>query len=81
MIALVSDKTGALQCYLAIKSDRVRFYNNLMRLLETGYAGMVLQMRESNTAARALYAGFGFQEMRGCRYADGGRGQVLGCEF
>jgi len=43
--------------------------------------GMTLQVRESNTAARALYAGAGFREVGACRYRDGERGQVLGCEF
>jgi ribosomal protein S18 acetylase RimI-like enzyme len=33
--------------------------------------GMTLQVRESNAAARALYAGLGLREVRKCQYMDG----------
>ena len=41
------------------------------------HPGMTLQVRESNTAARALYAELGFQEVGECWYADGEKGGTL----
>ena len=38
--------------------------------------GMTLQVRESNAAARALYARLGFREREQCWYRDGARGEV-----
>ncbi len=38
--------------------------------------GMTLQVRESNAAARTLYAGLGFREVGKYRYKDGERGEV-----
>jgi len=38
--------------------------------------GMTLQVRESNTPARALYAGLGFREMGKCQYMDGEKGRI-----
>ncbi len=39
-------------------------------------AGMTLQVRESNMAARALYAELGFQEVGKCQYMGGGKGGI-----
>jgi len=40
------------------------------------HPGMTLQVRESNFAARTLYAGLGFREVKNCQYMDGGKGGI-----
>jgi ribosomal protein S18 acetylase RimI-like enzyme len=38
--------------------------------------GMTLQVRESNSSARALYAGLGLRKVGECQYIDGEKGEI-----
>ena len=61
---------------LAVAPEQRRQGIGRMLVAAVQRPGMTLQVRESNMAARALYAGLGFREVGARRYADGEAGGV-----